>query len=61
VIWAAASALAVPIVALGGVPSFWIDRTLRRIETQLDHLERTVLRDHGDRIARLERRKWLRG
>ena len=27
---------------------------LDRLDVRLDHIERVVLRDHGDRIARLE-------
>ena len=46
-----------------GLQSFWIaqalDRiyaTLDRIDARLDHIEGVVLRDHAERIARLEAR-----
>ena len=46
-----------------GLQSFWIahvlDRmnaTLERLDARFDHVERVVLRDHAERIARLEAR-----
>jgi hypothetical protein len=37
-----------------GIQTFWIARALDRIERRLDRIDDTVLRDHGDRLARLE-------
>lgn len=46
-----------------GLQSFWIARaldrihmTLDRIDVRFDHVEGVVLRDHAERIARLEAR-----
>ena len=46
-----------------GLQSFWIahalDRihaTLERLDARLSHMESVVLRDHSERIARLEAR-----
>lgn len=36
--------------------TFWISRALDRIERRLDRIEDMVLRDHGERLARLEER-----
>ena len=47
--------------ALTGVQALWVapalDRVyaaLERLDSRLDHMERVVLRDHAERIARLE-------
>ena len=53
-----------PVVgALVGLQTFWISRALDRVDVSLArldarilHLEGNVLRDHGERIARLEQR-----
>jgi hypothetical protein len=46
-----------------GLQSFWIAQALHRIyaaldriDARLDHIEGVVLRDHSERIARLEAR-----
>ena len=46
-----------------GLQSFWIARpldrihaTLERLDARLSHIESVVLRDHSERIARLEAR-----
>jgi hypothetical protein len=52
------------VIALAvGLQTFWIahalDRihvTLDRIDARLDHIEGVVVRDHAERIARLEAR-----
>ena len=52
------------VVALAvGLQSFWIAHalgriyaTLDRLDTRFDHIEGVVLRDHAERIARLEAR-----
>ena len=46
------AAVAVLLAAIGG-QTFWIARSLDRIETRLDRIEGT-LKDYGERIARLE-------
>jgi hypothetical protein len=33
-----------------------IERRLDRFEERLDHIDRTIIRDHSERIARLESR-----
>jgi hypothetical protein len=55
-------AVAVVLAALAG-QAFWIGRALAdlgsridRVDARLDRIETTVLRDHGERIARLEER-----
>jgi hypothetical protein len=59
VTWTAAGVL---LVALGG-QAFWlahalgeVGKRLDRLDARLDRIEQTVLRDHGERIARLEER-----
>ena len=51
------------LAAVIGLQSFWIARalddiraTLDRLDARLGHIESVVLRDHGDRISRLEAR-----
>ena len=65
-IWTTIGAMA----GIVGLQSFWIGRSLDeirlridrvelrldRIELRLDRIETSVLRDHGERIARLEER-----
>jgi hypothetical protein len=50
------------LAVLIGIQSFWIsrsldriDRTLERMDDRLRTIETDVLKDHGERIARLER------
>jgi hypothetical protein len=49
------------VVAAIGIQTFWINRALDgigkrldRTDERLDRIEDTLLRDHGERIARLE-------
>jgi predicted polyphosphate/ATP-dependent NAD kinase len=51
--------VAVVVVPLIGVQTFWIARALDRVESRLDRIE-TLLADHGERIARLEERQRAR-
>jgi hypothetical protein len=39
-----------------GLQTFWIARSLDRIEKRLDRIEDTFLKDYGERIAKLEAR-----
>lgn len=63
-ILSAVAAIVVPIVT---IQTFWIARgfgslernlggRLDRVDERLDHIERTILRDHAERITRLESR-----
>lgn len=59
--WAQAATIVSALAAFTGLQALWISRALERIYTaldrvdsRLDHIERVVLRDHADRIARLE-------
>ena len=59
--WAQAATIVSALAAFTGVQALWITRALDRIyaalarvDSRLDHMERVVLRDHADRIARLE-------
>jgi hypothetical protein len=67
VIWAATGVMATVFVAALAAVSFWIAHAvnglarelggrLDRIDARLDRIETTVLREHGERIARLEER-----
>ena len=59
--WAQAVTIASALAAFLGLQGLWISRaldrihaTLDRLDVRLDHIDRVVLRDHGERIARLE-------
>jgi hypothetical protein len=59
--WAQAATIVSVLAAFTGLQALWISRaldrvyaTLDRLETKLDRVEGVVLRDHGERIARLE-------
>jgi hypothetical protein len=59
--WAQAATVVTAVAAFTGVQALWISRALdrvyvalERVDSRLDHMERVVLRDHADRIARLE-------
>jgi hypothetical protein len=54
--WAQAAAIIGVLTAVIGLQSFWIAHALSRIEVRLDRLEGIVLREHAERIARLEAR-----
>lgn len=56
-----AASVAVVVVPLVGLQTFWIARSLDqiaarldRVEGRIDGLEQTLVRDHGERITRLE-------
>jgi hypothetical protein len=60
----AVAAIVVPMIS---IQTFWIARgfsslerelggRLDRVEERLDHIDRTVIRDHSERITRLESR-----
>jgi hypothetical protein len=44
------------LIAAIALQTFWIGRALDDIRARLDRIEDVVLRDHGERIARLEER-----
>lgn len=44
------------LVAALTLQTFWISRALDRIERRLDRIDDTFLKDHGERIAKLEER-----
>jgi hypothetical protein len=55
------TAVATVLVPTVGTQTFWIVRALNGIERRidgvddrLDHIDQTILRDHGERISRLE-------
>ena len=59
--WAQAATIVSALAAFTGVQALWISRALDRVyaaldrlDVRLDHIERVVLRDHRERIARLE-------
>jgi hypothetical protein len=61
VAWAQAATIVSALTALTALQAVWISRALDRVyaaldrlDSRLDHIERVVLRDYGDRIARLE-------
>jgi hypothetical protein len=49
-------AVAAVVVPLVGLQTFWIARALDRVDHRLEHLDTTIVRDHGERIARLKTR-----
>jgi hypothetical protein len=55
------TAVATVLVPTVGLQTFWvvralnrIDRRIDRVDDRLDHIDQTILRDHGERISRLE-------
>ena len=59
--WAQAATIVSALAAFTGLQALWISRaldrvhaTLDRLDSRFDHVEGVVLRDHGERIARLE-------
>jgi hypothetical protein len=61
--WAQAATIVPAVAAFMGLQTLWITRALDRVraavdrlDTRLSHMERVVLRDHAERIARLEAR-----
>jgi hypothetical protein len=61
--WAQAAAIVSALAAFTGLQALWIARALDRVYVALDqldarlsHIETVVLRDHAERLARLEAR-----
>ena len=59
--WAQAARIASALAAFIGLQALWISRALDRVHATVDRLDArfdpvdgVVLRDHGERIARLE-------
>ena len=59
--WAQAATIVSALAAFLGLQGLWISRaldpihaTLDRLDVRLDHIDRVVLRDQGERIARRE-------
>ena len=59
--WAEAAAIVSALAAFTGLQALWISRaldrvhaTLDRLDSRFDRVEAVVLRDHSERIARLE-------
>jgi hypothetical protein len=59
--WAQAATIVSALAAFTGLQALWISRALDRVhaaldrlDSKFDHVEGVVLRDHGERIARLE-------
>jgi hypothetical protein len=59
--WAQAATIVSALAVFTGLQALWISRALDRVDATLDRLdarfdrvEGVVLRDHGERIARLE-------
>ncbi len=59
--WAQAATIVSALAAFTGLQALWISRaldrvhaTLDRLDSRFDHVEGVVLRDYGERIARLE-------
>ena len=59
--WAQAATIVSALAAFTGLQALWISRALDRVhvaldrlDLKLDHLEGAVLREHAERIARLE-------
>jgi len=59
--WAQAATIVSALAAFTGLQALWISRALDRVsagldrlDVELDHLEGAVLRDHAERISRLE-------
>jgi hypothetical protein len=61
--WAQAAAIVSALAAFTGLQALWIARALDRVcvaldqlDARLSHIETVVLRDHAERLARLEAR-----
>ena len=59
--WDEAPTIVSALAAFTGLQALWISRpldrvyaALDRVDSKLDRIEGVVLRDHGERIARLE-------
>lgn len=59
--WAQSATIVSALAAFTGLQALWISRaldrvhvTLDRLDSRFDHVEGVVLREHGERIARLE-------
>lgn len=59
--WVQIATVVSALAALTGLQALWITRaldrvhvTLDRLDSRFDHVEGAVLREHGERIARLE-------
>jgi hypothetical protein len=59
--WAQAATVVSALAAFTGLQALWISRaldrihaTLDRLDSRFDHVEGVVLREHDERIARLE-------
>ena len=59
--WAEAATIVSALAAFTGLQALWISRaldrvhaTLDRLDAKFDHVEGVVLRDLGERVARLE-------
>lgn len=59
--WAQAATIVSALAAFTGLQALWISRaldrvhaTLERLDSRFDHVEGVILREHGERIARLE-------
>ena len=65
--WAQAATIVSALAAFTGLQALWISRALERVNAALDqvdsrlnHIDRLVLRDYGERIARLEAAQYVR-
>jgi hypothetical protein len=60
--WAQVATLVAALAAFTGMQAFWVARALDRLEARVDRVEamlgviETLLRDQGERIARLQER-----
>jgi hypothetical protein len=61
--WAQVATIVSALAAFTGLQTLWISRALDRVHASLDrldarlsHMEGVVVRDHSERIARLEAR-----
>lgn len=54
--WTIVGATVALISLVIGIMSFWVSRSLDRIEAELREMRTVLMREHGERIARLEER-----